>query len=170
MYFFLKDSPSDDPSVAGNGVGTLLDGRKTGSMTAVMGLTLTPPLPFKSRDTLPKINMQRDMLKSVNEKGFPFSDVMADAEHAWDPRPLTEDEKQDRGKRWDSVVNTWNADGAARNSVGANCGLTHSEKVVRAWAARLRFGEGELTGRKPLALIARFDNMVPAAPAIAVGS
>jgi len=138
-------------------------------MTAVMGLTITPPLPFKSRDTLPKINMQRDMLQSVNKDGFPFPDAVADADDAWDPRPLTDEQKKNRGKRWDDVVDMWNADGATRKPASTDSGMTRSEKVVRAWAARLRFDEGALTGRKPSALISRFDDMVPAAPAIAVG-
>ncbi len=148
-----------------------------------MGFTLTPPLPFKSRDTLPEINMQRDMLLSVNTDGYAFPDVTKESDAAWDPRPLTEEEKDKvtKGKRWDNAVEAWKADGRregakkrtsnarARRDGGGDPTLSHSEKVVKAWAARLRFAEGALTGRKPVALIARFDDMVPAAPAISVG-
>ncbi|KAF5705179.1 transcriptional activator srcap [Fusarium mundagurra] len=177
-------SPSEDPAVSGNGINTLLDGRKPGSIAAVMGFTITPPLPFKSRDTLPKINMRRDMLQSVNTDGYAFPpDVTKESDAAWDPRPLTEEEKNKatKGKRWDNAVRTWKADGQREDtkkrtskvrvrSDGRNDPLlSHSEKVVNAWAARLRFAEGALTGRKPVALIARFDDMIPAAPAISVG-
>ncbi len=134
-------------------------------MTAVMGFTITPPLPFMSRDTLPKIDMYRDMKQSVNTDGFPLADSTTEADDAWDPRPLTEKEKDKKTQytRWDNVVAAWKT----TDSVAA---AKRSEKVVKVWAARLRFAEGALTGRKPAALIARFDAMVPAAPAIAVGS
>ena len=121
-----------------------------------------------SRDTLPKINMNRDMLQSVNKDGYPFVGATTEADQAWEPRPPTPEEIKDPGRKWDNVVAAWTADKGDSGS-GGTPAVSRAEKVVNAWAARLRFADKAISGTRPGALIKRFNDMVPAAPMIALG-
>ncbi|KAK3680432.1 hypothetical protein B0T22DRAFT_518925, partial [Podospora appendiculata] len=152
-----KYDPEQDPMLKGNNVGGLLSGAtsgtESGTIPLVMGLTITPPAPYKSKDRIPKFNLVEDIKLTVNAKGYPFPDPTKTASDMWAPRvPVVDTDP------WEDVKSRW-ADERNR-----------PEDVVRMWAKRLRFGEGSLTGKRPAALLKRFDTMVPALPMVATGT
>ncbi|KAK3320289.1 hypothetical protein B0T19DRAFT_361934 [Cercophora scortea] len=152
-----KYDPEQDPMLKGNNVRGLLggatSGAEIGTIPLVMGLTITPPAPYKSKDRIPKFNLVEDIKLTVNGKGYPFPDTITTASDMWAPRAPIKDKDP-----WDDVKNKW-ADERNR-----------PEDVVKMWAKRLRFEDGSLSGKRPAALLRRFETMVPALPMVARGT
>lgn len=141
----------------------------------VMGLTITPPPPHLSDDVIPKFNLVRDTKETVKTANF-FTLEKVDC--AWAPElqvvpkpkdspevpvpgnPDDDKEKKRQEKeleRWKRVKTIWEDK------------ENNPEEAVRRWASRLGFVDGALTGKRPTALLDRFNNMVPALPMVAVG-
>lgn len=147
-------------------------------MQLVMGLTITPPPPHLSDDVIPKFNLIRDTKETVKTANL-FTPETVDG--AWAPEPQVipeapkpmdnpevpvpgnpddDEEKKRQAKelaRWERVKTMW------ENKEN------DPEEAVRRWASRLGFVDGALTGKRPTALLNRFNNMVPALPMVAVG-
>lgn len=124
------------------------------STPLVMGFSIRPPEPKMADDKIRKFNIVKDMMQSVSTdttvpKIPPPGDGIADK--AWNPKKSNMDE----------IKKKWNESGKFK-----------PEDVVNRWAARLKFGAAKkpLTGARPTQLLARYDSMVPAAPALAVGN
>lgn len=155
------------------------DGKKDkGTVQLVMGLTITPPPPHLSDDVIPKFNLVRDTketvktahffaLEKVDDAWAPEPPVIPEApkpmDNPVDPGNPDDDEKKKKKKeaeelaRWERVKTIWeNKD-------------NDPEETVRRWADRLGFAPGVLKGKRPTALLNRFNNMVPALPMVAVG-
>lgn len=155
---------------------TQTDGTKNkATVKLVMGLTITPPPPHLSDDVIPKFNLVRDTKETVKTANlFTLEKVNG----AWAPEPQVrpklmdnpdipvpenpdDDEKKRKEAeelaRWERVKEIWED---KKND---------PEKAVRRWASRLGFVDGALTGKRPTALLKRFNNMVPALPMVAVG-
>ncbi|KAK0747051.1 hypothetical protein B0T18DRAFT_326987 [Schizothecium vesticola] len=142
-----------DPSLQGNNVAALLgasqtDGKKDkATVQLVMGLTITPPPPHLSDDVIPKFNLVRDTKETAKAANFFTKETV---HGAWAPEPQ-------ELERWERVKTVWED---KKND---------PEEAVRRWADRLGFADGALTGKRPTALLHRFNNMVPALPMVAVG-
>lgn len=152
------------------------DGKKDkATVQLVMGLTITPPPPHLSDDVIPKFNLIRDTKETVKTVNF-FTLETVDG--AWAPEPQAvpkpkdnpdvpvpgnpDDDKERKRQekdleRWKRVKTIWEDK------------ENNPEEAVRRWAGRLGFVDGALTGKRPTALLNRFNNMVPALPMVAVG-
>ena len=161
--------PDTDPALKGNAVSALLNPPTAkGSVNLVTGFTIRPPLPYRSKDEVPKFNLVEDMRVSVKKGGYVFVGVKDTADQRWRPRPPPDGGKEkDKGKgkgkevRWDVVQKAWNTQAME------DC----AENVVSLWSEAMGWTEKDhssspLTGRRPKALLCRFKSMVPAAPMI----
>ncbi|KAF7540374.1 hypothetical protein G7Z17_g12222 [Cylindrodendrum hubeiense] len=108
--------------------------------------------------------MNRDVFLYANPTGHCFHPELP-TKDTWKSCPPTCRERKNAGLKWDDVVDVWMADETG-NGAGGGVGPTRSERVVKAWAARLRFADGAVSGVRPAALIDQFNDMVPAAPMV----
>ncbi|QUC21319.1 uncharacterized protein UV8b_05562 [Ustilaginoidea virens] len=154
--------PRTDPALQGNAVASLLNAPKAaGCVALVMGLTFQPPLPFISRDRVPKFNIVRDMLLRVKNEGYAWKDLDGKADKAWSPMARGEEAEQE----WERVRKVWDTQETE----------ARASSVVRLWSQRMGWKSGgdagsQLAGCRPRGLLARFDDVVPAAPMLAVGA
>ncbi|KAK4184911.1 hypothetical protein QBC35DRAFT_504893 [Podospora australis] len=140
-----------DPSLRGNAVFALLNAPKEkGSVELVTGFTIRPPLPYRSKDQVPKFNLVEDMRLGVKKGGYGFVGVNDKASDKWQP-----DEPIDGKEKWDVVKTAWDTQDVE----------DRAQDVVRQWSELMGWPkEKPLTGRRPRALLRRFEDMVPAAP------
>ncbi|KAI1163760.1 hypothetical protein F5B18DRAFT_618039 [Nemania serpens] len=153
--------PVTDPALHGNSVASLLNAPDAvGSVPLVMGLTFQPPIPKLSKDLVPKFNIVKDMLQRVEDKGYKWEGDKGKASTRWSPR---KEEEEGKGRnQWTRVKELWDTEETENKAVD----------VVDLWAKRMCWDISQgapLAGRRPKALLRRFDNVMPAAPMIAVG-
>ncbi|KAK6342301.1 hypothetical protein TWF718_007704 [Orbilia javanica] len=120
-----------------------------------MGFSIKPPEPKMADNKIRKFNIVKDMKQSVSTSknvpqlppGLPGD---RPARKEWTPKEST----------IAAVKKTW-----------LN-GKYDPKKVVDLWAAIMKFcaDKKPLTGARPMELLGRCEQMVPAAPAIPVGS
>lgn len=158
--FWGQYDPATDPALNGNSVASLLNApTATGSIALVMGLTFQPPLPSMSKDLVPKFNIVRDMRQRVQDQGFEWKGEKCKASTRWNPRKEDEEDGLDQ---WTRVTGLWDTEETEKKAVD----------VVSLWAKKMCWDGSKgaaLVGNRPRELLRRYENVIPAAPRIAVG-
>ncbi|KAJ1323716.1 DUF6603 domain-containing protein [Microdochium nivale] len=169
------DSASDPlASTKKNNIDDLLDGKNSGTIPLMMGVSLTAPPPRLSKDPDVTHDVEDASLTRIRaQRRFPYvlpldaDDAEKKAEPAFAPAPpLTGDTQEEKAKQWDAVHGAW--DTATQDARQAG--------FVDGWAAALGWKAAGVAkvkglGGMPTRLRSRkvFDNIYVAAPLLSVG-